>query len=253
MIVQEDNDADVAVAAGLIGFTAGIAIGAAMDNNYYYGPMAGTVAATCTTTPGMTTTTIAKTPGKTGSITGRISPRNEPSAVRIRRSSAAIARRPGRRAHGPFGEPAGDVGAEGSGAAAGPGASGTRRFGADRDRHNAPRNRTGSAEARGYGEGSRTTQSATPRTSSSGTRSDAFSGYSSGSSQRASSSRGQSSRGASRGGGRRRSSSMTRIREVIGMNTYLRRRIAAVALLSACLITGVVLAQTRPRRTFAHA
>ena len=27
-----------AVAAGLIGFTAGIAIGAAMDNNYYYGP-----------------------------------------------------------------------------------------------------------------------------------------------------------------------------------------------------------------------
>ena len=38
MFVQEDNDADVAVAAGLIGFTAGIAIGAAMDNNYYYGP-----------------------------------------------------------------------------------------------------------------------------------------------------------------------------------------------------------------------
>src|SRR5678816_1063750 len=38
VIVQEDNDADVAVAAGLIGFTAGIAIGAAMDNNYYYGP-----------------------------------------------------------------------------------------------------------------------------------------------------------------------------------------------------------------------
>jgi len=38
VIVQEDNDAEVAVAAGLIGFTAGIAIGAAMDNNYYYGP-----------------------------------------------------------------------------------------------------------------------------------------------------------------------------------------------------------------------
>ena len=35
--VQEDNSADAAV-AGLIGFTAGIAIGAAMDNNYYYGP-----------------------------------------------------------------------------------------------------------------------------------------------------------------------------------------------------------------------
>jgi hypothetical protein len=37
VVVQEDNSAD-AVAAGLIGFTAGIAIGAAMDNDYYYGP-----------------------------------------------------------------------------------------------------------------------------------------------------------------------------------------------------------------------
>ena len=35
--VQEDNSANAAV-AGLIGFTAGIAIGASMDNNYYYGP-----------------------------------------------------------------------------------------------------------------------------------------------------------------------------------------------------------------------
>jgi hypothetical protein len=39
VIVQEDDDdAAEAMAAGLIGFTAGIAIGAAMDNNYYYGP-----------------------------------------------------------------------------------------------------------------------------------------------------------------------------------------------------------------------
>jgi hypothetical protein len=39
VIVQEDDDdAAEAVAAGLIGFTAGIAIGAAMDNDYYYGP-----------------------------------------------------------------------------------------------------------------------------------------------------------------------------------------------------------------------
>ena len=38
VIVEQDNDADVAVAAGLIGFTAGIAIGAAVNNNYYYGP-----------------------------------------------------------------------------------------------------------------------------------------------------------------------------------------------------------------------
>ena len=38
VVVEEDDDAAEAVAAGLIGFTAGIAIGAAMDNSYYYGP-----------------------------------------------------------------------------------------------------------------------------------------------------------------------------------------------------------------------
>ena len=37
VVVQQDNSADAAV-AGMIGFTAGIAIGAAFDNNYYYGP-----------------------------------------------------------------------------------------------------------------------------------------------------------------------------------------------------------------------
>ena len=38
VVVEEDDDADEAIAAGLIGFTAGIAIGAAIDNSYYYGP-----------------------------------------------------------------------------------------------------------------------------------------------------------------------------------------------------------------------
>jgi hypothetical protein len=38
VVVQEDDDDEEAAAAGLIGFTAGIAIGAAMDNDYYYGP-----------------------------------------------------------------------------------------------------------------------------------------------------------------------------------------------------------------------
>jgi hypothetical protein len=37
VVVQESSSSD-AVAAGVIGFTAGIAIGAAMDNDYYYGP-----------------------------------------------------------------------------------------------------------------------------------------------------------------------------------------------------------------------
>jgi hypothetical protein len=38
VVVQDDSDTEAAVAAGLIGFTAGIALGAAIDNDYYYGP-----------------------------------------------------------------------------------------------------------------------------------------------------------------------------------------------------------------------
>ena len=37
-VVVESDDSSEAVATGLIGFTAGIAMGAAMDNDYYYGP-----------------------------------------------------------------------------------------------------------------------------------------------------------------------------------------------------------------------
>ena len=37
VVVEQNNSADAAV-AGMIGFTAGIAIGAAVNNNYYYGP-----------------------------------------------------------------------------------------------------------------------------------------------------------------------------------------------------------------------
>jgi len=38
VVVQEDDDDDAAVAGAVIGFAAGIAIGAAIDNDYYYGP-----------------------------------------------------------------------------------------------------------------------------------------------------------------------------------------------------------------------
>jgi hypothetical protein len=38
VIQEEDDDAAEAMAAGMIGFTVGIAIGAAIDNDYYYGP-----------------------------------------------------------------------------------------------------------------------------------------------------------------------------------------------------------------------
>jgi Protein of unknown function (DUF3300) len=38
VVVESDDDSGAAVAAGLIGFTAGVALGAAIDNDYYYGP-----------------------------------------------------------------------------------------------------------------------------------------------------------------------------------------------------------------------
>jgi hypothetical protein len=38
VVEKHDNDAGAAAAGAVIGFTAGIAIGAAMDNHYYYGP-----------------------------------------------------------------------------------------------------------------------------------------------------------------------------------------------------------------------
>jgi Protein of unknown function (DUF3300) len=38
VVEQHSNDAAAAAAGAMIGFTAGVAIGAAFDNNYYYGP-----------------------------------------------------------------------------------------------------------------------------------------------------------------------------------------------------------------------
>ena len=105
VIVQEDdNDAEMAIAAGLIGFTAGIAISAAMDNHYYTVPMDGTVAAICTTTRGTTTTTHGKMRATIGWITAKTLSRNAAigsrtggtigqTAWRIHNSNAPTARR----------------------------------------------------------------------------------------------------------------------------------------------------------------
>jgi hypothetical protein len=38
VVIQQESDNDAAVAAGVVGFAAGVAIGAAIDNDYYYGP-----------------------------------------------------------------------------------------------------------------------------------------------------------------------------------------------------------------------
>jgi hypothetical protein len=193
VIVQEDNDAEVAVAAGLIGFTAGIAIGAAMDNNYYYGPYGWHGGGYM-----YNDAWDDYYDHREDAREDWMDHREDLTEERTERRENTQEQRTERQENRP--EATSEQKAQAQQRAQERQGQGASAQTASTQRTT---DRTGSAEARGYGEGSRTTQSATPRTSSgsSGTRSDAFSGYSSGSSQRASSSRGQSSRGASRGGG----------------------------------------------------
>ena len=193
VVIEEDDDYDEAVAAGLIGFTAGIVIGASMDNNYYYGPY--------------------------GFHGGAYMYNDAWDDYYDHREDAREDWQDHRE----------DLGEERTDRAENRSEQRTDRTGATQEQRtertearqeNRPQSqtqrttpserastqgataqtssRTGSAEARGYGEGSRS-QAAKPAQRSGG--SDAFSGYSSGQSQRSSSARGQSSRGSSRGGG----------------------------------------------------
>jgi uncharacterized membrane protein YgcG len=187
VVVQEDNDADEAIAAGLIGFTAGIAIGAA-SNNYYYGP--------CCMYGGAYMYNDAwddyydhREDAREDWADHREDLAEERTDRRENTSEQRTDRQENRQENRPEGSAQRAQQAQQQRQASGQSAS-TQRT-----------NRTGSAEARGYGSGS---GSATQR---SGASSDAFSGYSSGSSQRSASSRGQTSRSSSArsGGGRSRS------------------------------------------------
>jgi Protein of unknown function (DUF3300) len=201
-VVVQDTSADAAVAAGLIGFTAGIAIGAAVNNNYYYGPYGyhgggymyndawddyydaredaredwqdhredladerGDRAENARENRTDRTETRSDTRGSTQEQ------RTERQQNRTENPQSSTQRAQGASTQGASTQSA------------------------------TTKSRAGSAEARGYGDGS-TRQKATTTTRSGG--SDAFSGYSSGQSQRSSSARGNSSRGSSRGGGGRR-------------------------------------------------
>jgi len=187
VVVKEDDDSGAAVAAGLIGFTAGIAMGAAMDNNYYYGPYGWHGGGYMYNDAWddyydarddarddwqdhredmyEERGDIAKERGE--QRTERTETRNEnrPEATQAQRDQAKTA-------------------------AQNRSASGTQAT---------TQSRTTNQESRGY---ARSGDQAT--TQRSGTKSDAFSGYSSGKSERAASQRGQTSRGSSRSGGSRR-------------------------------------------------
>jgi len=187
VVVQEDNSSD-AIAAGLIGFTAGIAIGAA-SNNYYYGP--------CCMYGGAYMYNDAwddyydhREDAREDWADHREDLSEERTDRRENTSEQRTQRQENRTENRPESAQRAQQAREQRSTQASTQSATSQRA-----------NRAGSAEARGYGSGSGSQAAAQRSTRSS----DAFSGYSSGSSQRAASSRGQASRSGGGGGGRSRS------------------------------------------------
>lgn len=189
VVVETDSGANAA-AAGLIGFTAGIAIGAAIDNDYYYGPYGmrgGFYMYDDAWDDWYDEREDAREDWqdhREDLVEDRGERREDVADERANRAGTTEQRtesQQSRQENRPESQAARDERRSQAQSAATPASS------------------TGtSSEARGYsGDGSRTTQR-------SGTESDAFSGYSSGRSERAASERGQRSRSSSRGGGGRR-------------------------------------------------
>jgi hypothetical protein len=197
VVVKEDDHSDAA-AAGIIGFTAGIALGAAMDNNYYYGPY-GYHGGAYMYNDAWDDYYDAREDARddwqdhredlADQRTDRAENRQD-SGTTARAQQNASERQQTRQANG--------TSAQAQQAAADRRASGQSATtqSATQSTSGTQRQRSTGSEARGYGGSTGADRS--------GTKSDAFSGYSSGQSQRAASSRGAQSRGASRGGGGRR-------------------------------------------------
>ena len=184
VVVKEDNSAEVA-AAGLIGFTAGIAIGAAVNNSYYYGPY-GWHGGAYMYNDAWDDYYDHREDAREDWMDHREDIAEErgdrartQQEQRTERRETTAEQRTDRR---------------------------ETQTGQRTDRQqNRQENRPSSTyESRGYSESTGQSKQRTTTADRSGTRSDAFSGYSSGKSTRAASSRGQSSRGSSRGGGGRR-------------------------------------------------
>jgi hypothetical protein len=196
VVVQEDDDdAEEAIAAGLIGFTAGVAIGAAMDNNYYYGPY-GWHGGGYMYNDAWDDYYDAREDARDDwqdhredLVEERGDRAENVSEQRTERRESTTEQRTDRQQTRQENRPESQT-------------QRTERTTPSERASTQSADRTGSAQARGYGDGSRT-QTATPTQQRSG-GSDAFGGYSNGKSQRSSSARGQQSRGSSRGGGGRR-------------------------------------------------
>jgi hypothetical protein len=195
VVIEQDDDDAEAIAAGLIGFTAGVAIGAAIDNHYYYGPYGwGWRGGAYMYNDAWDDWYDAREDAREDYIDhrenlveergDRVSDAREQRTERAgdareQRTERADQRQTQRTERANQGQ-----------------TQRTERATQGQTQRSERAVGTSGYEARGHSDGARQTS-----VDRSGTRSDAFSGYSSGRSTRAASARGQSSRGSNRGGG----------------------------------------------------
>ena len=200
VVVQESSSSADAAVAGMIGFTAGIAIGAAVNNNYYYGPYGWHGGGYM-----YNDAWDDYYDHREDAREDWMDHREDMSENRTDRANEAREQRTDRTETRQENRPESQQ--QRTERQQNRQASGTQTQRSTQAQSATSSTRgSGSYESRGQTQRT-TTQAATPDRS--GTRSDAFSGYSSGSSQRAASSRGQASRQSSSrsrgsGGGRRR-------------------------------------------------
>jgi hypothetical protein len=201
VVVQESSSSGDAVAAGLIGFTAGIALGAAIDNDYYYGPYGwrgGAYMYNDAWDDWYDEREDARedwADHREDMAENRGENREELAEQRGDRAQNTQQQRTDRQQNRQENRPESQAQREQRRTDA---QSAAQSRSTGQSRSTATSTATASQESRGYSRGTQATQER------SGTRSDAFSGYSSGKSERAASQRGQRSRGSSRGGGGRR-------------------------------------------------
>jgi hypothetical protein len=198
-VVVQDNSADAAAAA-MIGFTAGIVIGSAVNNNYYYGPY-GWHGGAYMYNDAWNDYYDHREDAREDWMDHREDLSEERTDRRENASEQRSDRVENRSENRPDSQQRQQAAQQRQGQRQ---ASGTQA-GTQSTQQRTTRS-SGSNESRGYSSGGTAPTASADR---SGTRSDAFSGYSSGSSERAASSRGQASRssasrsGGSRGGGSR--------------------------------------------------
>jgi hypothetical protein len=189
-VQQESNSGANAAAAAIIGFTAGIAIGAAMDNDYYYGPY-GWGGRAYMYNDAWDDYYDHREDAREDWIDHREDLAEERTDRRENTSEQRTDRVESRQENRPEATQAQKDQARS--------AAQERRSGTSTSTQSASTQKTTSGNYQSRG---RSTSTATAERS--GTKSDAFSGYSSGSSTRAASSRGTRSRSGGGGGGRRR-------------------------------------------------